>query len=84
MVESCSRPCSDLSPRLTSVQVLIPGPVCVVLSVPAKPQDEKKDTFMEKLATQVIKNLQVKITSIHLRYEDDVSNRTPDGLGPGQ
>lgn len=28
---------------------------------------------MEKLATQVIKNLQVKISSIHLRYEDDVS-----------
>lgn len=29
---------------------------------------------MEKLATQVIKNLQVKISSIHLRYEDDVSS----------
>uniref|UniRef100_A0A673YFJ4 Vacuolar protein sorting 13 homolog C n=1 Tax=Salmo trutta TaxID=8032 RepID=A0A673YFJ4_SALTR len=39
-----------------------------------KPQkDEKKDTFAEKLATQVIKNLQVKITSIHIRYEDDVN-----------
>uniref|UniRef100_A0A4W6CPA1 Vacuolar protein sorting 13 homolog C n=1 Tax=Lates calcarifer TaxID=8187 RepID=A0A4W6CPA1_LATCA len=38
-----------------------------------KPQEEKKDTFVEKLATQVIKNLQVKISSIHLRYEDDVS-----------
>jgi len=38
-----------------------------------KPQEEKKDTFTEKLATQVIKNLQVKITSIHIRYEDDVS-----------
>ncbi|XP_052368099.1 intermembrane lipid transfer protein VPS13C-like, partial [Oncorhynchus keta] len=38
-----------------------------------KPQkDEKKDTFAEKLATQVIKNLQVKITSIHIRYEDDI------------
>uniref|UniRef100_A0A8C1KH40 Vacuolar protein sorting 13 homolog C n=1 Tax=Cyprinus carpio TaxID=7962 RepID=A0A8C1KH40_CYPCA len=39
-----------------------------------KPQEEKKDTFAEKLATQVIKNLQVKITSIHIRYEDDVSD----------
>ncbi|XP_039984071.1 vacuolar protein sorting-associated protein 13C [Xiphias gladius] len=39
-----------------------------------KPQDEKKDTFVEKLATQVIKNLQVKISSIHLRYEDDLSD----------
>ncbi|KTG37053.1 hypothetical protein cypCar_00003660 [Cyprinus carpio] len=39
-----------------------------------KHQEEKKDTFAEKLATQVIKNLQVKITSIHIRYEDDVSD----------
>ncbi|KAF7652728.1 hypothetical protein LDENG_00093380 [Lucifuga dentata] len=39
-----------------------------------KPQEEKKDTFVEKLATQVIKNLQVKISSIHVRYEDDVSD----------
>ncbi|XP_008400932.1 vacuolar protein sorting-associated protein 13C isoform X3 [Poecilia reticulata] len=39
-----------------------------------KPQEDKKDTFMEKLATQVIKNLQVKISSIHLRYEDDLSD----------
>lgn len=39
-----------------------------------KRQEEKKDTFMEKLATQVIKNLQVKISGIHLRYEDDVSS----------
>ncbi|XP_075873846.1 intermembrane lipid transfer protein VPS13C isoform X3 [Nelusetta ayraudi] len=39
-----------------------------------KPSEEKKDTFAEKLATQVIKNLQVKISSIHLRYEDDLSD----------
>ncbi|XP_053284291.1 intermembrane lipid transfer protein VPS13C [Pleuronectes platessa] len=39
-----------------------------------KPQEEKKDTLMEKLATQVIKNLQVKISSIHLRFEDDLSD----------
>ncbi|XP_047187417.1 vacuolar protein sorting-associated protein 13C isoform X3 [Scophthalmus maximus] len=39
-----------------------------------RPQDEKKDSFVEKLATQVIKNLQVKINSIHLRYEDDLSD----------
>lgn len=34
---------------------------------------EKQDTFTEKLITQIIKNLQVKISSIHIRYEDDVS-----------
>ncbi|XP_070411206.1 intermembrane lipid transfer protein VPS13C isoform X2 [Nothobranchius furzeri] len=39
-----------------------------------KPQEEKKDTFVEKLATQVIKNVQVKISSIHLRYEDDLTD----------
>ncbi|KAG7251197.1 hypothetical protein CRUP_033705, partial [Coryphaenoides rupestris] len=37
-----------------------------------KPKDEKKDTFAEKLATQIIKNIQVKITSVHIRYEDDL------------
>ncbi|XP_074521688.1 intermembrane lipid transfer protein VPS13C isoform X2 [Halichoeres trimaculatus] len=39
-----------------------------------KPQEEKKDSFFEKLAAQVIKNLQVKISSIHLRYEDNLSD----------
>ncbi|XP_049573506.1 intermembrane lipid transfer protein VPS13C isoform X3 [Syngnathus scovelli] len=39
-----------------------------------KAQEERKDSFMEKVATQVIKNLQVKISGIHLRYEDDVSD----------
>lgn len=36
------------------------------------PALEKQDTFVEKLVTQVIKNLQVKISNIHVRYEDDV------------
>ncbi|XP_029431385.1 vacuolar protein sorting-associated protein 13C isoform X2 [Rhinatrema bivittatum] len=39
-----------------------------------KLKEEKKDTFLEKLATQVIKNLQVKITNIHIRYEDDITD----------
>ncbi|XP_029366133.1 intermembrane lipid transfer protein VPS13A isoform X2 [Echeneis naucrates] len=38
------------------------------------PKLEKQDTFVEKLVTQVIKNLQVKISNIHVRYEDDVTN----------
>uniref|UniRef100_A0A8C0FP74 Vacuolar protein sorting 13 homolog A n=1 Tax=Bubo bubo TaxID=30461 RepID=A0A8C0FP74_BUBBB len=38
-------------------------------------QEEKQDTFVEKLVTQVIKNLQVKISNIHIRYEDDITNR---------
>lgn len=38
-------------------------------------QNEKQDTFAEKLVTQIIKNLQVKISNIHIRYEDDITNR---------
>lgn len=41
------------------------------------PAMEKQDTFVEKLVTQVIKNLQVKISNIHVRYEDDVSIYPP-------
>ncbi|XP_058157611.1 intermembrane lipid transfer protein VPS13A isoform X2 [Dasypus novemcinctus] len=40
-----------------------------------QPQEEKQHTFAEKLVTQVIKNLQVKISNIHIRYEDDITNR---------
>uniref|UniRef100_A0A8B9CKP7 Vacuolar protein sorting 13 homolog A n=1 Tax=Anser brachyrhynchus TaxID=132585 RepID=A0A8B9CKP7_9AVES len=43
-----------------------------------KVKEEKQDTFVEKLVTQVIKNLQVKISNIHVRYEDDVSSSTSD------
>ncbi|KAM5292524.1 intermembrane lipid transfer protein VPS13C [Ctenodactylus gundi] len=39
-----------------------------------KPKEAKKDTFLEKLATQVIKNVQVKVTEIHIKYEDDVTD----------
>ncbi|XP_055453879.1 intermembrane lipid transfer protein VPS13C isoform X3 [Psammomys obesus] len=39
-----------------------------------KPKEAKKDTFLEKLATQVIKNVQVKVTDIHIKYEDDVTD----------
>ncbi|KAJ3603606.1 hypothetical protein NHX12_028351 [Muraenolepis orangiensis] len=38
------------------------------------PKLEKQDTFIEKLVTQVIRNVQVKISNIHVRYEDDVTN----------
>uniref|UniRef100_A0A669F4A6 Vacuolar protein sorting 13 homolog A n=1 Tax=Oreochromis niloticus TaxID=8128 RepID=A0A669F4A6_ORENI len=38
------------------------------------PKLEKQDTFVEKLVTQVIKNLQVKISNIHVRYEDHVTS----------
>lgn len=31
------------------------------------------DTFSEKLITQIIKNVQIRIESIHIRYEDSVT-----------
>nr|CAD7433011.1 unnamed protein product [Timema monikensis] len=40
------------------------------------------DTFVEKLATQIIKNVQVKIKDIHIRYEDKVSSeKHPFSMG---
>ncbi|KAM7329987.1 hypothetical protein ACRRTK_011600 [Alexandromys fortis] len=39
------------------------------------PPEEKQDTFSEKLITQIIKNLQVKISNIHVRYEDDTTDQ---------
>ncbi|XP_022087078.1 vacuolar protein sorting-associated protein 13A-like [Acanthaster planci] len=39
-----------------------------------KEKNPKGDSFVEKMATQVIKNLQVKVADIHLRYEDKTTN----------
>ncbi|XP_067012189.2 intermembrane lipid transfer protein Vps13 [Anabrus simplex] len=38
-----------------------------------KDQPKAADTFVEKLATQIIKNVQIKIQDIHIRYEDRIS-----------
>lgn len=35
---------------------------------------KQDDSFVEKLSTQIIKNVQVKIGEIHIRYEDRVSS----------
>ncbi|KAH3865945.1 hypothetical protein DPMN_028993 [Dreissena polymorpha] len=40
----------------------------------ALPKEKKKDSFAEKFATQVIKNLQVEVRNIHVRYEDKYTN----------
>ncbi|KAK3093140.1 hypothetical protein FSP39_011676 [Pinctada imbricata] len=39
-----------------------------------KPKEPQKDSFAEKLATQIIKNLQVQVRHIHIRYEDSYTN----------
>ncbi|XP_069674534.1 intermembrane lipid transfer protein Vps13 isoform X2 [Periplaneta americana] len=49
-----------------------------------KEKDKPKpdDTFVEKLATQIIKNVQVKISNIHVRFEDKVTKpEQPFSLG---
>ncbi|KHJ44017.1 hypothetical protein D918_05710 [Trichuris suis] len=49
---------------------------------PAQEPTAKQDTFVEKMTAQVIKNLQVIIRNIHIRYEDQFSNRDrPFALG---
>jgi vacuolar protein sorting-associated protein 13A/C len=42
--------------------------------LPDKPKQEKQDTFAEKLATNIIKNLQVEVSNLHIRYEDRFTN----------
>lgn len=37
-------------------------------------KDAAQDTFTEKLVTNIIKNLEVKIANIHVRYEDKFTN----------
>lgn len=47
-----------------------------------KDKPKPNDTFVEKVATQIIKNVQVKITDIHIRYEDKVTKpEHPFSLG---
>jgi vacuolar protein sorting-associated protein 13A/C len=38
-------------------------------------------TFVEKLVTQIIKNIQLNIKNIHIRYEDKVTSPNPFSLG---
>lgn len=47
--------------------------MCIVLTS-GQPKEVKKDTFAEKLTTQIVKNLQVKVNNIHVRYEDCYTN----------
>ncbi|XP_049870372.1 intermembrane lipid transfer protein Vps13 isoform X3 [Pectinophora gossypiella] len=47
-------------------------------------KDENKldETFVEKLVTQIIKNVQLTITDIHIRYEDSITNvKAPFSFG---
>lgn len=41
----------------------------------SEPKDPTADSFTEKLIAQIIKNLQISVKGIHVRYEDRHSNR---------
>jgi len=47
-----------------------------LLNFPEVAKDAEKDTFAEKLFTNVVKNLELTVTNIHVRYEDRVTNPT--------
>ncbi|CAG5116191.1 unnamed protein product, partial [Candidula unifasciata] len=48
----------------------------------AKPRDPKQDSFVEKLSVQIIKNLQIKVSGLHIRHEDSYNNpRRPISIG---
>ena len=44
-----------------------------VKSSEEKPEDASKDTFTERLQMQIMRNLELLISNIHIRYEDDFS-----------
>ncbi|KAH9640442.1 hypothetical protein HF086_018108 [Spodoptera exigua] len=47
-----------------------------------KDQIKLDETFVEKLVTQIIKNVQLKIKDIHIRYEDSITNpKAPFSFG---
>ncbi|CAH0407407.1 unnamed protein product [Chilo suppressalis] len=47
-----------------------------------KDENKLNETFVEKLVTQIIKNVQLKITDIHVRYEDSITNpKAPFSFG---
>lgn len=56
----------------------------IINNVPNFISDQNKldETFVEKLVTQIIKNVQLKIKDIHVRYEDSITNpRAPFSFG---
>jgi len=45
-------------------------------------KDPAQDSFVEKLIANVIKNLEVTVTNIHVRFEDNVTNpKKPFSVG---
>ncbi|KAG0416100.1 hypothetical protein HPB47_006706, partial [Ixodes persulcatus] len=49
---------------------IVEGIYLVIVPKSDVPKEDKQDTFMEKLTAQIVKNLQIRIRKIHVRYED--------------
>jgi len=45
-----------------------------LLHCPGVAKDAEKDSFAEKLFINVVKNLELTVSNIHIRYEDRVTN----------
>ena len=62
---------------MTIISFIMPSDI----SVQGK-KEEKADSFGEKMAAQVIKNLQINVSNIHIRYEDHFTNpKKPFSIG---
>lgn len=62
---------------------LFPSSAFGYLPPPPPPQDEKDSQdpgFVEKLITQMIRNVQITVKNIHIHYEDAVSTPSPSLL----
>ncbi|XP_022258714.1 vacuolar protein sorting-associated protein 13C-like [Limulus polyphemus] len=47
-----------------------------------KHRNKKQDSFKEKILTQIIRNLQVKVKNVHIRYEDEfINSNSPFAAG---
>jgi len=58
----------------TASTLILKFGLCYLLYFSAVAKDVEKDSFAEKLFTNVVKNLELTITNIHVRYEDSVTN----------
>jgi hypothetical protein len=67
--------------KLRRVFILIGSQFCKNNHVISDKPPKADYTFVEKLVTQIIKNIQLNIKNIHIRYEDKVTSPNPFSLG---
>ncbi len=50
--------------------------ICLPLYADKPKEAAKAPGFVEKLVTQIVRNVEITVKNIHIRYEDAVSIRT--------